>query len=124
MVFGYFEFCSPLFASQIMTNFCLFQVIPTVKGPLPLPTSIASGSSMPSPFLMPSHINPFVHNSTQQCTVTLPPLYHQSGSSGYFGMDTFDSLPAQLDSLDSLNITDFKTGMPHCYWPAPSVSYT
>lgn len=90
---------------------CLFlQVIPTVKGPLPLPTSIASGSSMSSPFLMPSHISPFLHSSTQPCTVTLPPLYHKSGSSAYFGMDTFDPNPQQLDSLDSLNITDFKTG--------------
>uniref|UniRef100_A0A671UHS8 Zinc finger CCCH-type containing 7A n=1 Tax=Sparus aurata TaxID=8175 RepID=A0A671UHS8_SPAAU len=92
--------------------FCVFlQVIPTVKGPLPLPTSIASGSSMSSPFLMPSHINPFLHSSTQQCTVTLPPLYHKSGSSAYFGMDTFDALPPPLDSLDSLTISDYKTGI-------------
>uniref|UniRef100_A0A8C4GY48 Zinc finger CCCH-type containing 7A n=1 Tax=Dicentrarchus labrax TaxID=13489 RepID=A0A8C4GY48_DICLA len=88
-------------------------VIPTVKGPLPLPTSIASGNSMSSPFLMPSHINPFLHSSAQQCTVTLPPLYHKSGSSAYFGMDTFDTLAPPLDSLDSL--TDFKTGMLLCY---------
>lgn len=86
-----------------------------MKGPLPLPTSIASGSSMSSPFLMPSHINPFLQSSTQQCTVTLPPLYHKSGSSAYFSMDTFDSLPPPLDSLDSLTITDFKTGMLLCY---------
>ncbi|XP_070704241.1 zinc finger CCCH domain-containing protein 7A isoform X2 [Pempheris klunzingeri] len=84
-------------------------VIPTVKGPLPLPTSIASGSSMSSPFLMPSHINPFLHSSNQHCTVNLPPLYHKSGSSAYFGMDTFDPLPPPLDSLDSLSISDFKT---------------
>ncbi|KAF1379713.1 hypothetical protein PFLUV_G00178870 [Perca fluviatilis] len=84
-------------------------VIPTMKGPLPLPTSIASGSSMSSSFLMPSHINPFLHNSTQQCTVTLPPLYHKSGSSTYFGMDTFDALPPPLDSLDSLTMNDYKT---------------
>uniref|UniRef100_A0A671UER3 Zinc finger CCCH-type containing 7A n=1 Tax=Sparus aurata TaxID=8175 RepID=A0A671UER3_SPAAU len=90
-------------------------VIPTVKGPLPLPTSIASGSSMSSPFLMPSHINPFLHSSTQQCTVTLPPLYHKSGSSAYFGMDTFDALPPPLDSLDSLTISDYKTGIVLCY---------
>uniref|UniRef100_A0A8C2X1X4 Zinc finger CCCH-type containing 7A n=1 Tax=Cyclopterus lumpus TaxID=8103 RepID=A0A8C2X1X4_CYCLU len=86
-------------------------VIPTMKGPLPLPTSIASGGSMSSPFLMPSHINPFLHSSAQQCTVTLPPLYHKSGSSTYFGMDTFDALPPPLDSLDSLNINDYKTGI-------------
>uniref|UniRef100_A0A4W6BX82 Zinc finger CCCH-type containing 7A n=1 Tax=Lates calcarifer TaxID=8187 RepID=A0A4W6BX82_LATCA len=86
-------------------------VIPTVKGPLPLPTSIASGSSMSSAFLMPSHINPFLHSGAQPCTVTLPPLYHKSGSSTYFGMDTFDPLPPPLDSLDSLSMTDFKTGI-------------
>ncbi|XP_035852593.1 zinc finger CCCH domain-containing protein 7A isoform X1 [Sander lucioperca] len=84
-------------------------VIPTMKGPLPLPTSIASGSSMSSSFLMPSHINSFLHSSTQQCTVTLPPLYHKSGSSTYFGIDTFDALPPPLDSLDSLTMNDYKT---------------
>ncbi|XP_013764483.1 zinc finger CCCH domain-containing protein 7A [Pundamilia nyererei] len=83
-------------------------VIPTVKGPLPLPASIASGSSMSSPFLMPSHINPFLPSGPHQCTVTLPPLYHKSGSSAYFGMDTFDPISPPLDSLDSLSISDFK----------------
>uniref|UniRef100_A0A3P8NTG2 C3H1-type domain-containing protein n=1 Tax=Astatotilapia calliptera TaxID=8154 RepID=A0A3P8NTG2_ASTCA len=89
----------------------LCQVIPTVKGPLPLPASIASGSSMSSPFLMPSHINPFLPSGPHQCTVTLPPLYHKSGSSAYFGMDTFDPISPPLDSLDSLSISDFKPGM-------------
>ncbi|XP_020498166.1 zinc finger CCCH domain-containing protein 7A isoform X1 [Labrus bergylta] len=84
-------------------------VIPTVKGPLPLPTSIASGSTISSPFLMPSHINSFPYSSAQQCTVNLPPLYHKSGNSAYFGMDTFDALTPPLDSLDSLSISDFKT---------------
>ncbi|XP_054615349.1 zinc finger CCCH domain-containing protein 7A [Dunckerocampus dactyliophorus] len=84
-------------------------VIPTVKGPLPLPTSIASASSMSNSLLMLPHINPFLHSSTQQCTVNLPPLYHQSGSSSYFGMNTFDTLPQTMDSLDSLSISDFKT---------------
>lgn len=83
-------------------------VIPTVKGPLPLPASIASGSSMSSPFLMPSHISPFLPSGPHQCTVTLPPLYHKSGSSAYFGMDTFDPISPPLDSLDSLSISDFK----------------
>ncbi|KAM8825075.1 zinc finger CCCH domain-containing protein 7A [Synchiropus picturatus] len=83
-------------------------VIPTVKGPLPLPTSISSNSSLSSPFLMPSHISPFLHNSSPQCTVNLPPLYHQPGSSQYFGLDTFDTLPANMDSLDSLSITDYR----------------
>ncbi|XP_028311266.1 zinc finger CCCH domain-containing protein 7A isoform X2 [Gouania willdenowi] len=83
--------------------------IPTVKGPLPLP-NISSANSMSSPFLMPTHINPFLHNSAQSCTVTLPPLYHQSGSSTYFGMDTFDTLTPPLESLDGLTISDYKTG--------------
>uniref|UniRef100_A0A8C6K540 Zinc finger CCCH-type containing 7A n=1 Tax=Nothobranchius furzeri TaxID=105023 RepID=A0A8C6K540_NOTFU len=85
-------------------------VIPTVKGPLPLPTSISSGSSLSNPFLLPPDINPFLHSSTQQYTVTLPPLYNKSGSSTYFGMDTFDSLSSPLDSLDSLSISDYKSG--------------
>ncbi|KAL6102577.1 zc3h7a [Pungitius sinensis] len=91
-------------------------VIPTMKGPLPLPnsmlplpTSIASGSPMSNPFLMPPHINPFLHGAAQLCTVTLPPLYHKSGSNTYFGMDSFNALPPALDSLDSLNISDYKT---------------
>uniref|UniRef100_A0A668AHF3 Zinc finger CCCH-type containing 7A n=1 Tax=Myripristis murdjan TaxID=586833 RepID=A0A668AHF3_9TELE len=83
--------------------------IPTVKGPLPLPTSIASGNSMPSSFLMPSHISPFLHGA-QQCTVNLPPLYHKSGSSAYFGMEPLNSLPSALDSLDNLSISEYKTG--------------
>uniref|UniRef100_A0A3Q4HE84 Zinc finger CCCH-type containing 7A n=1 Tax=Neolamprologus brichardi TaxID=32507 RepID=A0A3Q4HE84_NEOBR len=81
------------------------------RGPLPLPASIASGSSMSSPFLMPSHISPFLPSGPHQCTVTLPPLYHKSGSSAYFGMDTFDPISPPLDSLDSLSISDFKPGM-------------
>lgn len=88
----------------------LRQDIPTMKGPLPLPTSIASGSSMSNPFLMPPHINPFLSSSSQQCTVNLPPLYHKSGSSSYLGMDTFQTLPPPLDSLDSLTIADYKAG--------------
>ncbi|XP_054463595.1 zinc finger CCCH domain-containing protein 7A isoform X2 [Anoplopoma fimbria] len=92
-------------------------VIPMMKGPLPLPTSISSGSPMSSPFLMPSHIHPFLHSSAQQCTVTLPPLYHKSGSSTYFGMDTFDALPPPMDSLDSLSISDYKTD----YGPSPFI---
>ncbi|XP_033827330.1 zinc finger CCCH domain-containing protein 7A [Periophthalmus magnuspinnatus] len=85
----------------------------TVKGPLPLPTSISSSSSLSSPFLMPSNINPFLPTSTQTCTVTLPPLYHQSGSlfglSSLSTLSTFDTLAQPLDSLDSLSISDFKS---------------
>uniref|UniRef100_A0A1A8QWY5 Zinc finger CCCH-type containing 7A n=1 Tax=Nothobranchius rachovii TaxID=451742 RepID=A0A1A8QWY5_9TELE len=92
-------------------------VIPTVKGPLPLPTSISSGSSLSNPFLLPPDINPFLHSSTQQYTVTLPPLYNKSGSSAYFGMDTFDSLSSPLDSLDSLSISDYKSD----YAPGPFI---
>ncbi|KAK7940532.1 hypothetical protein WMY93_003858 [Mugilogobius chulae] len=82
--------------------------IPVVKGPLPLPTSISSSSSCP--FLMPSNINPFLPTSTQTCTVTLPPLYHQSGSLfGLSSLSTFDTLAQPLDSLDSLSISDYKS---------------
>lgn len=105
-MFGFLNRCN-----MSVFVFSFPQVIPTVKGPLPLPTSIASGSPISSPFLMPSHISPFLHTGTQQYTVTLPPLYHKSGSSGYFGMDTFDTLPPPLDSLDSLTMTDFKSGV-------------
>lgn len=80
-----------------------------MKGPLPLPTSITSGGSMPSSFLMPSHSSFSYSGSAQPCTVTLPPLYHKSGSIGYFVMDT---LPQPLDSLDSLAVTDFERGSP------------
>lgn len=86
--------------------------IPTVKGPLPLPTSISSSSSMPTPFLMPSNINPFMQSGVQQCTVTLPPLYHKSGTSSYFGLNAFDTLSQPLDSLDSLSISDYKSDFP------------
>lgn len=82
-----------------------------MKGPLPLPTSISSGSSMSSPFLMSSHINPFLHSGNQLCTVTLPPLYSKSGTSTYFGMDTFDAMSQPLDSLDSLSMNDYKSGI-------------
>uniref|UniRef100_G3PLQ6 Zinc finger CCCH-type containing 7A n=1 Tax=Gasterosteus aculeatus TaxID=69293 RepID=G3PLQ6_GASAC len=77
----------------------MVSVIPTMKGPLPLPTSIASGSPLSNPFLMPSHINPFLHGGAQLA---------------YFGMDSFDPLPPALDSLDSLNIGDYKNGTLRC----------
>lgn len=84
--------------------------IPTVKGPLPLPTSISSSSSLSSSFLMPSNINPFLSSSSQTCTVTLPPLYHQAGSLfGLSSLSTFDTLSQPLDSLDNLSITDYKS---------------
>lgn len=81
-----------------------------MKGPLPLPTSITAGGSMPSSFLMPSHHSFSYSGSAQPCTVTLPPPYHKSGSIGYFGMDKFVTVPQPLDSLDSLSITKFKRG--------------
>lgn len=82
-----------------------------MKGPLPLPTSITAGASMPSSFLMPSHSSFSYSGSAQPC-VTLPPPYHKSGSIGYFGMDKFVTVPQPLDSLDSLSITNFKRGSP------------
>ncbi|XP_057717434.1 zinc finger CCCH domain-containing protein 7A isoform X2 [Corythoichthys intestinalis] len=83
-------------------------VLSTMKGPIALPPSMPSTASMSSPFLMPSPINPFL-SSTQQCTVNLPPLYNQFGSSAYFGMGTFDTVPQPLNSLDNLRISEFNT---------------
>uniref|UniRef100_A0A9J8AXM5 Zinc finger CCCH-type containing 7A n=1 Tax=Cyprinus carpio carpio TaxID=630221 RepID=A0A9J8AXM5_CYPCA len=77
--------------------------IPTVEGPIPLPTSIAVSSSIQSSLLMPSHLgHPFLSISPQ-CTVSLPALYHKPISSYSLGLDTFSS---PLDSLDSLSISD------------------
>ncbi|XP_020787737.1 zinc finger CCCH domain-containing protein 7A isoform X1 [Boleophthalmus pectinirostris] len=81
----------------------------SVKGPLPLPTSISSSNSISSPFLMPSNINPFLPTSTQTCTVNLPPLYHQSSIFGLPTLPTFETLAPSLDSLDTLSISDFKS---------------
>ncbi|XP_029481303.1 zinc finger CCCH domain-containing protein 7A isoform X4 [Oncorhynchus nerka] len=83
-------------------------IIPTMKGPIPFPTS-APSNSMSSPFLMPSHMNPFMH-VTSQCTVTLPPPYHKPQASGYsLGLDTF-GVSSPLDSLDSLSMSEPQTG--------------
>ncbi|XP_051569987.1 zinc finger CCCH domain-containing protein 7A-like isoform X2 [Myxocyprinus asiaticus] len=80
--------------------------VPTVDGPIPLPTSIAASSSIPSPLLMPSHLsNPFL-NMTTQCTINLPAPYHKPISSYSLGLDTFSS---PLDSLDSLSISESQT---------------
>lgn len=79
-----------------------------MKGPIPFPTS-APSNSMSSPFLMPSHMNPFMH-VTSQCTVTLPPPYHKPQASGYsLGLDTF-GVSSPLDSLDSLSMSEPQTG--------------
>lgn len=78
-----------------------------MKGPLPLPTSITVGGSMPGSFLMPSHSSFSYSGSAQPYTVTLPPPYHKSGSIGYFGLDKFDTVSQPLDSL---SITKFKRG--------------
>uniref|UniRef100_A0A674AG36 Zinc finger CCCH-type containing 7A n=1 Tax=Salmo trutta TaxID=8032 RepID=A0A674AG36_SALTR len=84
-------------------------VIPTMKGPIPFPTS-APSNSMSSPFLMPSHMNPFMHVASQ-CTVTLPAPYHKPQASGYsLGLDTF-GVSSPLDSLDSLSMSEPQTGM-------------
>uniref|UniRef100_A0A671R9U0 Zinc finger CCCH domain-containing protein 7A-like n=1 Tax=Sinocyclocheilus anshuiensis TaxID=1608454 RepID=A0A671R9U0_9TELE len=81
--------------------------IPTVEGPIPLPTSIAVSNSIQSSLLMPSHLShPFL-SMAPQCTVNLPVLYHKPISSYSLGLDTFSS---PLDSLDSLAISESPTG--------------
>uniref|UniRef100_A0A8C2HEQ4 Zinc finger CCCH-type containing 7A n=1 Tax=Cyprinus carpio TaxID=7962 RepID=A0A8C2HEQ4_CYPCA len=87
--------------------------IPTVEGPIPLPTSIAVSSSIQSSLLMPSHLgHPFLSISPQ-CTVSLPALYHKPISSYSLGLDTFSS---PLDSLDSLSISESTTGAFSAVW--------
>lgn len=82
--------------------------IPTVDGPIPLPTSIAVSSSMQNPLLMPSHLSHPFMNVVPQCTVNLPAPYHKPISSySSFGLDTFSS---PLDSLDNLSISESQTG--------------
>uniref|UniRef100_A0A672MM59 Zinc finger CCCH domain-containing protein 7A-like n=1 Tax=Sinocyclocheilus grahami TaxID=75366 RepID=A0A672MM59_SINGR len=83
--------------------------IPTVDGPIPLPTSIAVSSSIQSSLLMPSHLgHPFL-SMAPQCTVNLPALYHKPISLYSLGLDTFSS---PLDSLDSLSISESPTDKP------------
>ncbi|XP_052406751.1 zinc finger CCCH domain-containing protein 7A [Carassius gibelio] len=83
--------------------------IPTVDGPIPLPTSIAVSSSIQSSLLMPSHLgHPFL-SMAPPCTVNLPALYHKPISSYSLGLDTYSS---PLDSLDSLSISDSPTDKP------------
>uniref|UniRef100_A0A673KCY9 C3H1-type domain-containing protein n=1 Tax=Sinocyclocheilus rhinocerous TaxID=307959 RepID=A0A673KCY9_9TELE len=83
--------------------------IPTVEGPIPLPTSIAVSSSIQSSLLMPSHLShPFL-SMAPHCTVNLPVLYHKPISSYSLGLDTFSS---PLDSLDSLSISESPTDKP------------
>lgn len=96
----------------------MFQGIPTMKGPLPLPASITAGASMATSFLMPSHSSFSYSGGAQPCTVTLPPPYHKSGSIGYFGMEKFVSVPPPLDSLDSLS--SFKRGWLSKRCPPPN----
>ncbi|KAJ8253690.1 hypothetical protein COCON_G00203020 [Conger conger] len=91
-------------------------VIPTMKGPVPLPTSLPSIPSIPSSnssvLHMPSlHGN---HSFVPVPAVNLPPLYHQTGYSP-LGLDSYSS---PLDSLDSLSISESQTayGQP-CFLP-------
>ncbi|KAG9279978.1 zinc finger CCCH domain-containing protein 7A isoform X1 [Astyanax mexicanus] len=82
-------------------------VIPTVKGPLPLPTSIASVSSMSASLHLPPLLSHPMLVATQ-CTVNLPAPYNKPVSSSYsLGLDTFAS---PLDSLDSLSISEPQSG--------------
>ncbi|XP_061905950.1 zinc finger CCCH domain-containing protein 7A isoform X1 [Entelurus aequoreus] len=83
-------------------------VMRTVKAPISLPNSIASVSSLTNPLLMLPPINSYLRSSSEQCTVNLPPLYHQSGSTSYFRMNPFDTLSQPLDALDNLSLSDFR----------------
>lgn len=98
---------------MLMILFLPTQDIPTVDGPIPLPTSIAVSSSIPSPLLMPSHLNHPFFGMASQCTINLPAPYHKPISSYPLGLDTFSSA---LDSLDSLSISDSQTGVLLCYF--------
>ncbi|KAK2836639.1 hypothetical protein Q7C36_014508 [Tachysurus vachellii] len=73
-------------------------VIPTVTGPLPLTSSMVTPSSVAATL----GSNPYML-ITPQCTVTLPAPYHKPNASYPFNLNTF---PSQLDSLDSLSISD------------------
>ncbi|KAF5908028.1 zinc finger CCCH domain-containing protein 7A-like, partial [Clarias magur] len=77
--------------------------IPTVTGPLPLSSSLVPPCSIPAP--LPPH--PFMSHPVLMappCTVTLPAPYHKPNTSVYsFGLDSF---PSQLDSLDSLSLSE------------------
>ncbi|XP_042561397.1 zinc finger CCCH domain-containing protein 7A isoform X2 [Clupea harengus] len=79
--------------------------IPTMDGPLPLPTRMTSVG----PLFMPPHIiHPFLAPLTpltQQCTVTLPAPYHKPNAYS-IGLDPF---PSALDSLDCLSLSDAQT---------------
>ncbi|XP_055046222.1 zinc finger CCCH domain-containing protein 7A [Misgurnus anguillicaudatus] len=81
--------------------------IPTVDGPIPLPTSIAGSSSLQSPLLMPSHSSHSFMNVVQQYTVDLPAPYNkpQPISTYSLGLDTFSA----LDELDNLSISGPQT---------------
>ncbi|KAJ8344674.1 hypothetical protein SKAU_G00288670 [Synaphobranchus kaupii] len=75
--------------------------IPTMKGPVPLPTSISSSNC--SALHMPSHHSS--HSFVPVPAVNLPPLYHKMGYSP-LGLDSYSS---PLDSLDSLSISESQT---------------
>ncbi|XP_053348789.1 zinc finger CCCH domain-containing protein 7A [Clarias gariepinus] len=77
--------------------------IPTVTGPLPLASVIGT----PCPIAAPLPPHTFMGHPILMpppCTVTLPAPYHKPNASVYsFGLDSF---PSQLDSLDSLSLSE------------------
>ncbi|KAG7459955.1 hypothetical protein MATL_G00216020 [Megalops atlanticus] len=80
--------------------------ITTMKGPIPLPTSIPTSNSMSNPLHIPTHAN---HSFVPAVPpVTLPLVYHKPGSCGYSALG-LDSYPSMLDSLDSLSISESQT---------------
>ncbi|KAL2100770.1 hypothetical protein ACEWY4_002531 [Coilia grayii] len=82
------------------------EVIPTVDGPLPLPTRMPPVGPLSGPLFMPPHIpHPFLAPLAQPCTITLPPPYHKPNHYS-MGLDPF---PSALDSLDCLSLSDAQT---------------
>lgn len=82
-----------------------------MTGPLPLTSSIGTPCSMAAP-LQPQPYMSHTMLMAPLCTVTLPAPYHKPDASIYsFGLDSF---PSQLDSLDSLSISDSQPGVLLC----------
>lgn len=95
----------------LLSTLSPLQGIPTVTGPLPLASVIGT----PCPIAAPLPPHPFMGHPILMpppCTVTLPAPYHKPNASVYsFGLDSF---PSQLDSLDSLSLSEPQPGVLLC----------